>query len=578
MFRESDIAALLHSDLAQTVPARRKLFYKALIAVRRRQQKRVEGAPVAQLFHMPDQWTLIKAKAWEQRIRSAIMDQGIGLRDAFHMFDSDGNDKLSASELFGALNWLGLPGVTARDVLEFMVILDSDQDAQVSWQEFATLLKEPEGSEGQKSLKPQVAREDLPEHTEAYGKEELEKLRKEMSKQAEQVQSEQNEEAEKERLAQIRWQEQFEEQQAWTKRNPRAQWFGSGENRYYQITYDFNLGEPPAKMNSLGICTTEEDCMLLEKHAHIIFHTDLRVANCNTMAATPENSPLTGHGETMAPPMLTRSSSGSGSNKGPGPPPLLQREASRPSANGGSQSKLNIYTISMVMKVPEMPKEDIAIFKTVHSKGKEGIVYLTPNGTLKVSGTEGKKILDKMQLDCRNQHWPVKHNRWCAVTIVMDLTNTKGAKFRGYIDGIDVLTWTSDDMNVDGMFSLPEPRVGLFQGPGGQGMDLKRYIRTLEFETKALSAEQVLEQHERMLTAAYESEMLKSEAISAGNIDSLVNTCVGAGLADGKHDTLREAFYIMWNGSGISGPLPDAGKVCGALTKAWTVHLAMGGT
>ncbi len=102
MFRESDIAVLLHA-MQETPQDYRKRFFKSLLMVRRRARNRFEASLVAQLFHLPDEWMLIKAKAWEQKVRRAIADQGLGLSDAFTMFDSDSNGVLSAAELYGAL-------------------------------------------------------------------------------------------------------------------------------------------------------------------------------------------------------------------------------------------------------------------------------------------------------------------------------------------------------------------------------------------------------------------------------------------------------------------------------------------
>ncbi len=66
-----------------------------------------------------------------------------------------------------------------------MIVFDTDQDNQISWEEFATLLKPPEDEFGQLEIK--VKRDDLPEKIEAHGKEELQEERKRMNKQAELV-------------------------------------------------------------------------------------------------------------------------------------------------------------------------------------------------------------------------------------------------------------------------------------------------------------------------------------------------------------------------------------------------------
>merc|ERR1719401_2032530 len=112
MYKEDQIAALLHA-LPEDDPSKRRLFFEDVLLVRRRNERRFQESPVHQLFVMPDEWTLMKAKAWQVRVRSAIIDAGLGLRDAFNMFDTNNNGTLSDAELFGALMWLELPSVTA---------------------------------------------------------------------------------------------------------------------------------------------------------------------------------------------------------------------------------------------------------------------------------------------------------------------------------------------------------------------------------------------------------------------------------------------------------------------------------
>ena len=86
-----------------------------------------------------------------------------------------------------------------------------------------------------------------------------------------------------------------------------------------------------------------------------------------------------------------------------------------------------------------MPEEDMPLFKTLYSNEKEGTVYITPNGSLKVCNTEGYKTIKDKELNNRQKLWPIQKNRWCVVSIIVDLTDQEGAKLKGYIDGIKVL-------------------------------------------------------------------------------------------------------------------------------------------
>jgi hypothetical protein len=54
------------------------------------------------------------------RVREAIRARGMLLYDAFNKFDSDKNGLLSASEVWGAFEYLDIGCTTAQDIVQFV--------------------------------------------------------------------------------------------------------------------------------------------------------------------------------------------------------------------------------------------------------------------------------------------------------------------------------------------------------------------------------------------------------------------------------------------------------------------------
>ena len=118
-------------------PAKRRLFFSAVMACRRRLGKRWETTPLAKvsrddvvrnkdlvsvqlrvtvprrspkLFTMEDEWAMLRQRAQASRIRDAIAARGLMLHDAFIKFDYDKNGRLSLGEV-------GNDGVARTDLL-----------------------------------------------------------------------------------------------------------------------------------------------------------------------------------------------------------------------------------------------------------------------------------------------------------------------------------------------------------------------------------------------------------------------------------------------------------------------------
>ena len=156
-YKPGDINILLREIPAKALM--RRFFFTAMVACRRRMAKRWEQTPLAKLFTFEDQWGMLQQRAQTVRMREAIKKRGLLLHDAFQKFDWDRSGYLSMGEIYGALEWLQLPGLTQQDVVQFMRNAGSES-MQLSYKEFVALLV-PEGDDNADVEESQAACEAL---------------------------------------------------------------------------------------------------------------------------------------------------------------------------------------------------------------------------------------------------------------------------------------------------------------------------------------------------------------------------------------------------------------------------------
>ena len=111
-FKPAELNTLLRSIPAP--PTARRLFFSAVVACRRRLKKAWQQTPLAKLFTLEDEWSMLKQRAQAVRVREAIKARGLLLHDAFLKFDYDRNGLLSLGEVYGALEWLQVQRLSAR--------------------------------------------------------------------------------------------------------------------------------------------------------------------------------------------------------------------------------------------------------------------------------------------------------------------------------------------------------------------------------------------------------------------------------------------------------------------------------
>ncbi|CAN0540478.1 unnamed protein product, partial [Ectocarpus sp. 12 AP-2014] len=109
----------------------REAWFVDVRACRRRQQVPVERTPVSRVFLVPDEFHLLQHRATIEAVRRRIEAKGLPVRDAFIAFNSSKTGALSCSEMYGALEWLGIR-VSPSQVHDIVRTVDLDCDGYVS--------------------------------------------------------------------------------------------------------------------------------------------------------------------------------------------------------------------------------------------------------------------------------------------------------------------------------------------------------------------------------------------------------------------------------------------------------------
>lgn len=86
----------------------RKRFFDEVRSNRRRKKQGVETSPVAKVFITPDEYHLLQHRVTMRRIRSALKEKGMFIKDFFDACDADRDGMLNQGELFGGMEYLGL--------------------------------------------------------------------------------------------------------------------------------------------------------------------------------------------------------------------------------------------------------------------------------------------------------------------------------------------------------------------------------------------------------------------------------------------------------------------------------------
>jgi hypothetical protein len=136
--------ARLVRALQRASPHDREQFFLATISARRRMERKWQETPLAAVFSVEDEWLALKQRAQAAFVREALRARGVTSWEAFVAFDADNNARLSPSELYGALRWLRVPGLTAEDVVDFFELADRNRDGMIDYHEYMELFEDEE--------------------------------------------------------------------------------------------------------------------------------------------------------------------------------------------------------------------------------------------------------------------------------------------------------------------------------------------------------------------------------------------------------------------------------------------------
>eukprot|EP01052_Picozoa_sp_SAG31_P026051 SAG31_NODE_2332_length_5931_cov_3.826989_2_plen_1362_part_00 len=138
-YSEPQMNVLIRSLQASSTLERER-FFASTVGVRRRMDRKWQETPLAKAFTMADEFATLKQRAQAVYVREALVRKSLKKWEAFMAFDSDDNGLLGPSEIYGALRWLGMPGLTADDVVDFLEAGDVNRDGLLDYKEYCDLL------------------------------------------------------------------------------------------------------------------------------------------------------------------------------------------------------------------------------------------------------------------------------------------------------------------------------------------------------------------------------------------------------------------------------------------------------
>ncbi len=105
----------------------REKWWTEVRACRRRRQIALDGSvPVLTVFNTKNEFEFMEFKAVVSRVQTGFQERGMLIYDAFRAFNSSNSGFLSCSELYGGLDFLGIPFTPAQihDLVRKIAILN----------------------------------------------------------------------------------------------------------------------------------------------------------------------------------------------------------------------------------------------------------------------------------------------------------------------------------------------------------------------------------------------------------------------------------------------------------------------
>ena len=134
-FDDQGIIVLLRLLQANTCEEREKWWTEIRACRRRRQFACDATVPVHTVFTAANEYQFMEHKAVVNRIRWALRDRGLLVFDAFRAFNSSNTGLLTCSELYGGLDFLGIP-FQPEQVYDLVRKVATYVDGLISYVEF----------------------------------------------------------------------------------------------------------------------------------------------------------------------------------------------------------------------------------------------------------------------------------------------------------------------------------------------------------------------------------------------------------------------------------------------------------
>lgn len=393
------------------------LFFERTIGCRRRMRRKWEETPIAKVFTLPSEFHLLQQRAQSCRVREAIKRKGLMLYDAFRAFDHNKNGLLSADELYGALEWLGIHNLTPADILDFIRTVDVDRDGNLHYREFLELIRDPDSkpedldkeSEGSSQVEVVNSKRSDIEEIKPKGEKELLALREELALEEKKMEEE---EKKKERDEEDRYKSEIEAEEE--KKNREQVGGPNPKVDTDRIIYDFTTGSRPLKLGTRGDIAYKPlgaaHYLKVYKKAALIL-----------------------------------------------PIPF--------SKNGGG-NYLNQYSVTLEIKCDDLPIDSQPLMQCTKFTPDDGEITISRDGGVGSLGTFGLE----------NKGLMVKKDKWCIVTITVD---TLANECRTYMNGRPLAKISSSKIIKDGAFSLKD-QFGLFIGKNASEVDMNIKLAMLD--------------------------------------------------------------------------------------------------
>lgn len=156
----------------------REKWWTEIRACRRRRQIALDGSfPVLTVFNTQNEFEFMEFKAIIMRVQTALKEHGMLIFDAFRAFNSSNSGLLSCSELYGGLDFLGIPFTPSQiyDLVRKIAILN---EGLVCYEDFKRVFGTTEDeleSHGGATFEP-IAPKNIPELVDQLKPEEKEEV------------------------------------------------------------------------------------------------------------------------------------------------------------------------------------------------------------------------------------------------------------------------------------------------------------------------------------------------------------------------------------------------------------------